>query len=211
MYKMPKVTQEHLEKRKAEILEAAVRVFKKKGFEPTTMKDVVEESGMSRGGVYQYFSSTEEMLEALHAKQTISFPEHLEKLLNEHDTVWEALDAYLRNYEVTEEDLQNVPFGIVMYEYSVTSWRNERHRRFMLSHSKQTTQAMANFLQKGVERGEFHPIQPLMTIVYFLFNVTDGLILHETIAHLDIEQLNGQVEGLRIYLKEALGIKPPQD
>lgn len=57
----PKVTKEHKDKRQAEILEAAKTVFKRKGFELTTMKDVVEESGFSRGGVYLYFSSTEEM------------------------------------------------------------------------------------------------------------------------------------------------------
>lgn len=204
--KMPKVSQEHFIKRRNEILEAAKRVFLKKGFEPATMKDVVEESGMSRGGVYQYFSSTEEMLEALHERQTNIFTEYLSTLLDNHETVWGALNAYLREYEVKEEDLGQVPFGIIMYEYSVTSWRNERHRQFMLTHSKRSVDAMTDFLQKGVERGEFHPIQPLETIVYFLFNVTDGLILQATIANLNIDQLNGQVEGLRLYLKNALGV-----
>jgi AcrR family transcriptional regulator len=204
---MPKVTQEHIEKRKAEILEAAVRVFKKKGFEPTTMKDVVEESGMSRGGVYQYFSSTEEMLEALHDRQTERFPEHLIALIKKHESVWEALNSYLNDYEVTENIAQHIPFGIVMYEYSVTSWRNERHRHFMLENSNKAVKAMVSFLQEGVNRGEFHPIQPLETIVYFMFNITDGLVLHSTIANLEIAHLNGQVNGLRIYLKEALGIR----
>lgn len=204
---MPKVSPEHFKKRRAEILEAAKRVFLKKGFEPTTMKDVVEESGMSRGGVYQYFSSTEEMLEALHEQQTDRFLKHLETLLKKHETVWEALDAFLKGYEVSEDDLHDIPFGIVMYEYSVTSWRNERHRQFMLAQSTRNIEAMIRFLQKGVERGEFHPIQPLKTIVYFLFNVTDGLIFHSTIANLDIDHLNGQIEGLRIYLKKALGVE----
>ncbi|MGV3488651.1 MAG: TetR/AcrR family transcriptional regulator [Tuberibacillus sp.] len=203
---MPKVSQEHLNKRRLDILEAAKRVFLRKGFEPTTMKDVVEESGMSRGGVYQYFSSTEEMLEALHEEQTDRFGEYLTHLLNEHPTVWDALNEYLLGYEVAERDVHPIPFGIVMYEYSVTSWRNERHRQFMLTHSSRSAQNLIRFLQEGVNRGEFRPIQPLKTIAYFIFNVTDGLILHSTIANLDIGTLNGQVEALRIYLKKVLGV-----
>ncbi len=47
--------------KKALILERAERVFIKKGFAGVTMKDIIEESDISRGGIYLYFKSVDEV------------------------------------------------------------------------------------------------------------------------------------------------------
>lgn len=51
--------------RKKEIREAAKECFLNKGFQLTTMEDVITEIGMSRGGVYHHYASTNEMLKDL--------------------------------------------------------------------------------------------------------------------------------------------------
>lgn len=51
--------------RKKEIREAAKRCFLDKGFQNTTMEDIITEIGMSRGGVYHHYASTTEMLKDL--------------------------------------------------------------------------------------------------------------------------------------------------
>ena len=51
--------------RKREIREAAKKCFLNKGFQNTTMEDVITEIGMSRGGVYHHYASTTEMLKDL--------------------------------------------------------------------------------------------------------------------------------------------------
>ncbi|MDU1044507.1 TetR/AcrR family transcriptional regulator, partial [Peptoniphilus rhinitidis] len=43
--------------RKKEIREAAKKCFLNKGFQLTTMEDVITEVGMSRGGVYHHYAS----------------------------------------------------------------------------------------------------------------------------------------------------------
>lgn len=48
--------------RKQQICQAAKKVFLEKGFKNTTMENVISASGMSKGGVYNYYGSTEEML-----------------------------------------------------------------------------------------------------------------------------------------------------
>lgn len=63
----PKVSEEYLEARKQEILRAAVRAFSRHGFHGATLEHIREESGLSRGAVYHYFKSKEEMIEALQA------------------------------------------------------------------------------------------------------------------------------------------------
>ena len=43
------------------ILESAKVVFSKKGLIDATMKDIIEECGISRGGIYLYFRSVDEI------------------------------------------------------------------------------------------------------------------------------------------------------
>ncbi len=203
---MPKVSPEHFKKRRAEILDAARRVFTQKGFEPTTMQDVVKESGMSRGGVYQYFSSTEDMFIAIREDVYEQFTLYLDELLMNHENVWDALMAYVEGY-IGENETDNYKFGLVSYEYSVVAWRNDKHRKVISEQSKKATRLMAHFLDEGVKRGEFSPLYPLEAIALFIFNVTDGLILHHMIA--DATQnvyIKEQIAGLLDYLKQALRI-----
>lgn len=68
---MPKVTQEHLDARRAQIIEAAGRCFARQGFHATTMQDVLRESQLSVGAVYRYFRSKTELVAAV-AEQTLA-------------------------------------------------------------------------------------------------------------------------------------------
>ena len=46
------------ERRKAQICHAARDCFLAKGFQATTMEDIVKAVGMSKGGIYHYYQST---------------------------------------------------------------------------------------------------------------------------------------------------------
>ncbi|WP_198653343.1 TetR/AcrR family transcriptional regulator [Actinocorallia populi] len=59
---MPKVSPEHLEQRRQQIIEAAVRCFAIKGFNGTSMQDIFKESGLSAGAVYRYFPAKADLV-----------------------------------------------------------------------------------------------------------------------------------------------------
>ncbi|WP_280268455.1 TetR/AcrR family transcriptional regulator [Nocardia wallacei] len=67
---MPRVSEEHLERRRQQILDAAQQCFARKGFHATSMQDVFAESGLSAGAVYRYFKSKDELIAALAADST---------------------------------------------------------------------------------------------------------------------------------------------
>ena len=62
---MPKVSQEHRDARREQILAAAKRCFVRDGFHETSMQDLFAESGLSAGAVYRYFASKEDMILAI--------------------------------------------------------------------------------------------------------------------------------------------------
>ncbi|WP_067830701.1 TetR/AcrR family transcriptional regulator [Actinomadura kijaniata] len=62
---MPRVSAEHLERRRQQILDAARACFVRKGVHDTSMQDIFAESGLSAGAVYRYFKSKSEIVEAI--------------------------------------------------------------------------------------------------------------------------------------------------
>ena len=54
----------HIDKRRI-LLDAAVRVFARRGFHAARVGDIAEEAGVAHGLLYHYFSSKEEVLETI--------------------------------------------------------------------------------------------------------------------------------------------------
>ena len=80
---MPRVSDDHLERRRQQILNAARRCFVRKGFHLTSMQDVFAESGLSAGAVYRYFKSKNEIIHAIASEQQSGAVKLLEELIKE--------------------------------------------------------------------------------------------------------------------------------
>lgn len=61
---MPRVSKEHSDARRRQIIDAAYQCFARKGFHQTTMRDIYQETGLSAGAVYHYFDSKEAIIQA---------------------------------------------------------------------------------------------------------------------------------------------------
>ncbi|GGX23883.1 TetR/AcrR family transcriptional regulator [Streptomyces chartreusis] len=62
---MARVSQEHLDARRRQILDGAAICFARNGFHATSMQDVLKEVDLSAGAVYRYFSGKEELIGAI--------------------------------------------------------------------------------------------------------------------------------------------------
>lgn len=65
---MARVSQEHLDARRRQILDGAAVCFARNGFHATSMQDVLKEVDLSAGAVYRYFSGKEELIGAIVAE-----------------------------------------------------------------------------------------------------------------------------------------------
>jgi AcrR family transcriptional regulator len=64
---VPKVSQEHLDARRRQILEGAQRAFARYGYTGATVARLEEETGLSRGAIFNYFSSKLDLFVAIAA------------------------------------------------------------------------------------------------------------------------------------------------
>ena len=62
---MPRVSEAHRYSRRRQILDAAIECFARRGFQRTSMEDIIRESNLSTGAIYSYFQSKDQIIEAL--------------------------------------------------------------------------------------------------------------------------------------------------
>src|ERR1700710_2403443 len=74
---MPKVSQEHLDARRQQIVDAARARFASHGFARTSMADIVTESGLSNGAIYRYFPSKGDIVVAVCEQGSEALPKAL--------------------------------------------------------------------------------------------------------------------------------------
>lgn len=62
---MPKVTEEYIQNKKCRIMEAAYAVCLKKTVSTVTMQDIINETGLSQGGIYRFYKDIDEIFRDL--------------------------------------------------------------------------------------------------------------------------------------------------
>ena len=90
---IPKQEKSYAERRKEKIILAAREVFVRKGFTEATMKDVLEEAAISRGGLYAHYANIEDLFLAV---LKYDDAENMIVMLKEPNNVLIEIEEWLR-------------------------------------------------------------------------------------------------------------------
>jgi len=77
------------------IYEEALALFRKKGFQQTTMRDIATAAGMSTGAAYHYFQSKSAIVLAFYEKHTRGREEALRRILEEEESLESRLSRLM--------------------------------------------------------------------------------------------------------------------
>ena len=162
---------EKSEQKRQLILDTARQIFAQKGFAKVTMKDIIDASQISRGGIYLYFDSTaaifEEVLRQEDGKETAGAEE-----LTEDATAVDVLLLFLKE-EKKKLLKKKDNLAVASYEYHLAhggaATDNLLRRRM-----KQQAQNLAELIEVGVANGEFYCESPEDTANQILY-VLEGL------------------------------------
>ena len=163
------------EARPGELLEAALDLFVEKGFAATRVDEVAARAGVSKGTLFLYFPSKEELFKAV-VRQNIAgrFAEWAQEVETFEGSATDLLrDCYLEWWErvgstkssgITKlifSEGQNFPEIMAFYRQEVILPGQELVRRV---------------IERGIERGEFRPV-PLDYIVHVVLSPMIFLML----------------------------------
>ena len=144
---MPKVVPEYKEVAKTKIAQAAREVFEKKGYHDATMDDIATEVGVSKGALYSYFESKENLLKeiSLQGHQT------LRNILGEtckFENLESALDEVYS--EITEQFKGNLH---THFEVVALSSHDPKIRQIIIEDYHKDIEAVEAFVQAKKKQG----------------------------------------------------------
>ncbi len=84
--------------RRRELIDAAVRVFARKGFHAARVGDIAEEAGVAHGLLYHYFRSKDEVLETIFRETWQAFQADTERIEQADAPFREQLRRFARIY-----------------------------------------------------------------------------------------------------------------
>jgi AcrR family transcriptional regulator len=79
--------------RRAQLLDAAARLFRERGFHATSMRDIAKAVGMLSGSIYYHFDSKEEMLLAVYQEGERRVAEAVDAAVAGETEPWRRLEA----------------------------------------------------------------------------------------------------------------------
>lgn len=176
--------------RKNEIIDAARKFFFQKGYEQTSIQDIIDDLSIAKGTFYHYFKSKLDLLDQLIDRTTSEMSASIKPILNMD---MNAIEKFNKVFQVaTAVSLQNidvflVPLG-VMYKDENTIIRVKMYRRMV----EKSTPLLSSIIEQGIKEGVFNnpyhsdAAELLMQIVANLDETICKLIIHEneTLEHL---------------------------
>jgi AcrR family transcriptional regulator len=174
--------------RRAEILEAATSCFMRRGFTNTTMDDIVAESGLSKGTLYWYFGSKDELFMSAVASFFQGFGQQTMEALAGCETAAEQLRCGGRALIAFCREAQGL-FGLFLEFWSQSERRGEASQVWagML---QQYAHVIAGLVEEGVRRGEFRPVDA-EHLVWAILAAYDGLAVYALIEpSLDLDRVS---------------------
>ncbi len=144
---MPKVVPGYKEAAKAKILETAFAIFSQKGFDDSTMDDIADKLGVTKGALYQYFESKDDLLKAIIPMTQQTLREELRRSFEGRDFV-DGLRAFLDWMEAH----YSKNYGLV-FEWFAEAYRDEKVRKLMREDGERDLDMVRDFLEEQKRKG----------------------------------------------------------
>jgi TetR/AcrR family transcriptional regulator len=159
------------EARPGELLAAALDLFVEKGYAATRVEEVAQLAGVSKGTLFLYFSSKEELFKAV-VRENISgrFAEWGEEMESFEGSSEELLSYCMTSW--WERVGATKASGIPKLMMSEAGNFPELARFFQQEVVQPGNDLIQRILQRGVERGELRPVDP----VYGVYSILAPMI-----------------------------------
>ncbi len=158
----PDASERVLEK-KREILDAASRVFRRRGLHATGMRDIAAELGMAVGNLYYYFKDKEQLL-AFVQEETLAGLLDLAAQARERDLRTDAQLFLLIEGHVVRLN-EETPGSLAHLEVEALG---PRWRRTVQARRDEYERAFREVLEEGIAAGVFRPTDPKVSALAIL-------------------------------------------
>lgn len=189
------------EKTRQRIIEKSAQIFNEKGYYQTSLSDIMNETGLKKGGIYRHFKDKNElMIEAFYfaVKKVRNF--YLEKTTLESD----ELTLLKTFFEVFKNLANDIPIAGGCQIFNASIEMDCQQDSDILPHAQKTMHRLIEMITEIIEsgriKGTFHSeISAKEQAIFFISSLEGGLAL--TKLYKDSKYLLTVCENLEKYLQ----------
>jgi len=198
------------EKRKLELLEIAYRMFISRGYENTSVDDIIAEAGIAKGTYYYYFESKEQTLEEVIGMMIDKEIEAAGANLDSDMPVPQKIIGIIASINPSQEE--KTIEGALMQPENIVM-----HQKIKRRLVEKVVPLLARAVEEGVEQGIFscdnipERVKMMLVLSNELFDETEYTD-KDVDVFIDItEKLLGAEKGSLIFIKQLIDHSLPSD
>lgn len=185
----PKVTDEYEQQQRGKIIKAATMCFCRLGYHETTVQDICDEAALSKGGLYTYFKSKEEILAAVVEGSFLGGLEQARGAVAAGGSAIEKFDRVAAT--VIDRLVAPEPYAAqspqLLFEIWAKASKNPHLHALCAQGYERWREFLAGLLREGIAQGQFRPEVDPDALAAILVAVFDGLSLQEGITKAKVD------------------------
>lgn len=162
------------EERKDQIMKSAEEVFTRKGFDEARMDDIAEETGLSKGTLYLYYKSKDELITAIldriFQREFKAFEDLDLSSISATEAVWVFAETAIKDIKVMQRLLP------ITFEFMGLAFRNRFVQQAFKNYFNRYLSFLIPVIQKGIDSGEFRSLNA-QEVAIAMGAIMEGTIL----------------------------------
>jgi AcrR family transcriptional regulator len=172
-------TKEEAEITKQKIMDAALQLFKNKGFDATSLQDIAKVTGMTRGAIYWHFKNKLDILATLMLEMKKRFEIGLRNFQEEEGSATDKLRRLVQDIvtaHTADQRIQDL-FIVIMANYQISE--KLRKGRLKAEFPTQFIDTVGSIIEQGIEEGALRQdVDPGEIAWLVLILLTGSIIAH---------------------------------
>jgi TetR/AcrR family transcriptional regulator, repressor for uid operon len=191
----PKVTSQYKTETREKIVDAAIVTFSKHGYDRTKMDDIAETANLSKGTLYLYFKSKEELFYAISENNIKALKEQLSVLFTKsEDLILDSQKFYVNFRKASEQSDK------VFLETIAESSRNQRLREMLYHQRMKVLDIVTEYLKLQIKKGFFRSDIDIDAVAVGLVSIYDGLSISKIIGLSEAQNRKSWNETIKAIL-----------
>ncbi|MDJ0572648.1 MAG: TetR/AcrR family transcriptional regulator [Pleurocapsa sp. MO_192.B19] len=188
---------------KARIIHQAAELFNLKGYAGSSIADIMQATGLKKGGIYNHFKSKDELaLEAFdYAASLLS--QRIWSVVKTKRNAIERLQALVSSYLIYIDAPPIVGGCPILNTAIETDDTDSPLRDRALEAMNSSRSLIVRILQKGIKKGEVRSTVEPDTVATIIFSTLEGAIMMSKLERNPIH-LKRAVAHLQNYIRESL-------
>jgi len=143
------------------ILEAARKVFLKKGMAGARMQDIADEAGINKAMLHYYFRSKEKLFEKIFSELSQYFFPKLVKIFESDESLFRKIERFVDEYI---DQMSRTPY-LPIFVLNEVNRQPEPFIRKMIGNRRPPVKKFFDSVEKEIKKGIIKPVSPAQLLL----------------------------------------------